>query len=204
MSSLGDKCHRRLWLQYHKGFREVFPARMLRLFGMGCIIEKIVVHDLRAAGFRVTGRQKTFKAFKGKLRGHCDGIIECLPESNKPHILEIKSASDKSFREFQTKGLSGHSYADKYVAQLHLYMGYAGLDRALFIVENKNDQSRYMERVRFDKEQFVELQAKADAIFTATAPPKGISDRTDWYECKFCFLNNGDACRKKWDGEAAF
>lgn len=201
MSSLGDMCHRRLWLEYHKGFKEAFPGRMLRLFKMGNTIEKIVISDLRAAGYRVTGRQQAFHDFGRRLRGHCDGIIEGLRESSRPHILEVKSASDKSFKEFQAKGLSGHSYADKYEAQLQMYMGYAGLDRALFVVENKNDQARYSERVRFDFHRFGELREKARNIINARLPPRGISDRPDWYQCKYCHLNNEVNCRKKWEGE---
>lgn len=199
MSEIGDTCTRRLWLKYHTDFAEVIPARVARLFRMGHTMEKLIIKDLKQAGFKVSAKQGRFKDWKGKFKGHCDGIAEGLPESSKPHILEIKSCNGKSFELFKKHGVKDHpSVGAKYWGQIQCYMGYAGLDRGLFIVENKDTSARYMERVKFEPEAFRLLKEKARLIIEAKEPPRGISNRPDWFECRFCGLNNESHCRKDW------
>jgi len=202
MSSIGEPCLRKLWLSYHTKEQEIFSGRMLRLFNMGQMIENRIVRQLRATGMTVTGRQLAFKDHNGKFRGHCDGILSGMPESSKPHILEIKSASDKYFKLFEKNGVE--ATAPKYTAQCQAYMGYAGLDRAVVIVENKNDSSLYMERIKFHHGQFEALREKAKMIIESPAPLKGISSNPAWWSCKFCNYNHEDACRKVWSGEIGF
>lgn len=204
MSDIGDPCSRRLWLKLHGKFHEKHSARVLRMFHTGTLIEKRIIRDLKAAKFKVYGTQREYSDFDGMLKGHCDGIIEGLPESSKPHLLEIKSASDKSFKEFQKNGVEKHSLGPKYWGQINLYMGYEGLERGLFLIENKDTGERYQERVHFDRGLFSTLVDKAGRIITAPAPPRGISERPDWWACKFCFLNHDGACRKVWQGEVGW
>ena len=195
MSEIGDECSRRLWLKFHGGFVPKFSAQMLRRFEMGHIIERCVVRDLKKAGYKVSGRQKVFKDFKDKFKGHCDGIVEGLEESSKPHILEVKSASDKWFKDFLKNGMMSNP---KYSGQHHCYLGYEGLDRGYFVLENKDNSQRYQERVKFDRSIFERMREKARLIIESKSPPTGISERPDWFQCRFCDLNNDQWCRKSW------
>jgi hypothetical protein len=205
MSEIGDECSRRLWLKYHTGAKEIFKPQLLRLFRTGKLLEEQIIKDLRAAGFTVSGQQEVFKDFDGKFKGHCDGIISGIPESKKEHILEIKTSNAKNFTKFQKSGIAAHEiYGAKYVAQAQCYMGYANLDRALFIIENKNTSERYQERLRFDRKLFQVIQEKARQIIESKFPPDGISIRQEYYKCQWCSFNNGDQCRKIWPGEPAF
>ena len=194
-SDIGDECSRRIWLKFHGGFTPTFSGRMLRVFDTGHLIERRIVRDLNRAGFKVSGRQLGFKDFKGRFRGHCDGIVEGLPESSKPHILEVKSSNDKNFKDFLKNGMLKN---ERYSSQIQVYMGYAGLDRGLFILENKDNSQRYQERVKFDRAIFERMREKARLIIESKSPPSGISERPDWWECKFCDLNNDQWCRKSW------
>lgn len=200
-SDIGDKCCRRLWIKFHTDYRPTFSGRVFRLLETGHIIERRVVRDLKRAGLKVSGRQLRFKDFGGKFKGHCDGIVEGLPESSKPHVLEVKSASDKYFKEFLKNGMLSN---EKYSAQIHLYQHYFGLDRGLFILENKNDSQRYQERVKLDRELVERMREKARIIIESKVPPRGISDRPDWFKCKMCPLNNEDWCRREWGGGTPF
>lgn len=206
MSEVGDKCQRKLWLKFHVGEPEKsIEAKLIRIFAIGDYIEKSVIKDLKTAGIAVDGRQRAFKDHKGKFQGHCDGIVTGLKESDKPHILEIKSANDKNFGLFKKDGVKNHpTYGDKYFAQAQLYMGYAGLDRCLFIIENKNTGERHMERLKFVHAMFEDLRGKAHAIITALSPPRGIHENPSWWECKFCQYNSDDWCRKTYKGEMLF
>ena len=207
MSEIGDSCARKLWLNYHTDRTSTASAQGLRIFGMGDLIETRIVRDLRRAGIKVnrsakgnTYLQTVYSSKKtsdnvylplGRFMGHSDGRVKGLPESSREHILEAKSCNDKSYKAFVKDGVEGHkTYGAKYTAQVQCYMGVSGIHRALFIIENKNTSERYMERVYFNQRIFTQLKAKAKAIIEATTPPSGISDRPDWYECKFCSHNN--------------
>lgn len=199
MSDAGDECSRRLWIKFHTDYRPELSGRVLRLFETGNIIERRVVRDLKKAGFKVSGRQLKFKDFGGKFKGHCDGIVEGLEESS-PHILEVKSASSRNYRDFIKHGIAAH---EKYHAQVNLYMHYAGLDRALFILENKDNSERYQERVKLDKGLVELLRAKAKAIIEAKSPPSAPWG-VDWFKCRMCNMNVDKWCRKEWGSASPF
>lgn len=205
MSSIGEDCCRKLWLELNSKTRPEFPAQVLRIFRIGNLIEQTIIDDLTNAGFALWGCQEGFSDFNGLFRGHLDSFISGLIETSKPHVLEIKSSNDKNFNLFKKDGIKAHPiYGAKYYAQSQCYMGYSNTDRALFIVENKNNGSRYRERIRFVRKDFEDLRLKAEMIILAKYPPRGISSRPDWFKCKFCNFNDDVSCRKKWSGEPAF
>ena len=204
MSEVGHDCSRYLWLKVHEGFRDTFEGRLYRIFDTGDIIETRIVRDLRKAGYKVNRGKKanSFSDLDDKFRGHSDGIISGLIESKKKHILEIKSMNDKNFKKFLKEGIEvSHP---KYYAQAQLYMGYAEIQRALFVVENKNDSTRRQERIVFSGRIYRDLWEKAFDIIHSQAPPNGISEDPTWWKCRFCQANNSEWCRKRWEGERAF
>ncbi len=184
MSSIGKPCERSLWLQCHGADRDPIDGQLARRFDCGHATETRVLADLRAAGYTITGEQGEFSDFDGRFRGHCDGIIHGLSKSHPERLLEIKSANDASFKNFQRHGLKSKPV---YEAQMQCYMGYGGHERGLFVVENKNNQELYTERVCFDRAAFEALKAKAKRILDAPEPPKKTSDES---ECRYgCSYN---------------
>ena len=188
MSAIGEPCGRKLWLDFHGHARRPIEGRLARVFDMGHAVEARVIADLRLAGLEVDGEQLTFSDFDGRFMGHCDGIVHNV--TKKPHILEIKSANDASFANFESKGVKASN--PKYYAQLQCYMGYADLARALFVVENKNDQRLYFERVKFDPIFFEALRTKAWNILIGDAPPAKVDD---YVTCHY-FCDFRDACEE--------
>ena len=187
LSEIGNPCMRYLWYRHH-GF-SVAPAqgRTLRLFNLGNVIEAHLIEDLRSAGYMVTCQQCTveFSDNGTVLLGHIDGIIEGLPESSKPHLLEIKTAGDKSFKEL-VKARSYEKWNPKYKAQIHAYMIGLKLKRCLSVVYNKNTSEIYSERIRLDKDYAVNLLID---VFHATQqpnPPERKCPNAAWYEAKMC------------------
>jgi hypothetical protein len=110
-----------------------------------------------------------------------------LIESSQPHILEIKSANAKSFKQFKDKGVKEHS--PRYYGQVQCYMHYAGLKRAIFIIENKDSSELLQERIHYNESDFQMLREKAADIIEAKVAPRGISVRADFFICKFCSWN---------------
>jgi len=187
LSEVGNPCMRYLWYRHH-GFSMVStPGQTLRLFNLGNVLEDHIVEDLRAAGYRVSCQQRTveFSDNGTTLRGHIDGIIENLPESSKPHLLEIKTAGEKSFKEL-LKAKSYEKWNPKYKGQIHVYMTGLKLHRCLVVVYNKNTSEIYSERIKIDKQYAVDLLCDVFAAIQQPAPPERLCPNAAWYLAKWC------------------
>jgi len=178
MSEIGGACSRKIWLKFRGVSGGRIPGQTIMLFSLGDRIEEEVIKWLEKAKYRISDRQLTFSGHNGFFRGHCDGIIHRV--SSHPHILEIKSANDKSFKAFKKYGVREKS--EQYYAQMQCYMGYSKKVRALFVVMNKNNSEIYTERIKFDRNYFQELDKKAlEIIQSISIPPK-----TENSLCFFC------------------
>lgn len=199
-SAIGKPCLRQHWYSFRWAKQPDFSGRLYRVFQSGHLQEPRVYADLRAIGCDVYSvNPVTNKQFGWSepstghhFRGNADGIVTGLPQAPKaPHILEIKTASDKYFREMQKSGVK--QAKPEHWAQMQSYMrwsiaefGEDGCKRAIYIVVNKDNDDIYTERLEYDAQAAQEIVDKALAIITATEPPVGISTDPTWYECKFC------------------
>jgi CRISPR/Cas system-associated exonuclease Cas4 (RecB family) len=199
-SAIGKPCLRQHWYSFRWSKPAEFSGRLYRVFQSGHLQEPRVYADLRAIGCTVydtdpaTGRQFGWSegSTNDHFRGNADGIVLGLPQAPKtPHILEIKTASDKYFREMEKSGVK--KAKPEHWAQMQMYMKWSidqfkedGCTRAIYIVVNKDNDDIYTERLEFDKEEAQGIIDKALAIIEATEPPVGISTDPSWYECKFC------------------
>lgn len=189
-SQIGKKCSRELWYQFRWAASPEFNGRMRRLFEHGEKEEERVVANLRAIGATVydidpsTGKQFTFTAFGGHFGCSLDGAAQGIPESSKWHVTEFKTANDKSFKKTAKAGVE----SDKPVhyAQMQIGMHLSGMERALYIVVNKNDDDMYGERIEYKLKVATSLLDRAERIIFAEEPPERISDNPAWWECKFC------------------
>jgi len=195
MSTFGTECDRALWYAWRKAHPpEVFDGRKLRLFATGHREEARLIEDLRAIGVRIeevdpqTGEQWAVSSLGGHLRGHLDGIATNVPDAPKTaHVLECKTHGDKSYKELIKHGVEkskpGH------YAQMQLYMHHEGVDRALYVAVNKNDDSIFTQRVAYDRQVAERLIGRARRIIQATnAPAKLFDDPTSKaaFVCQWC------------------
>lgn len=189
MSGLGHQCSRYLWLQFRWCYTSVISARLSRLFQRGHNEEEHVVRLLERIGCKcegVTTNQTEYEGLEGHLKGHSDGTVIGVPEAPKTmHVLEIKTANDKSFKALKKKGVLESKPI--YFAQVQLYMHFSGLTRALHLTVNKNDDNIYVERIKYYKHFAEEMIEKAYTILTSKIPMavRRPYSRT-WYECKWC------------------
>jgi hypothetical protein len=190
MSEIGDSCLRRLWFKAHRRRVESSPDNpwLPRIFEHGHFTEEKIINELKAMGHAITDQQKELTALDGQVKGHIDGIIKY---KGRLRLLEIKSANDAGFKKLKTKTVMSDR---RYYAQLQLYMGRLGLGTAIFIVENKNNQELYVERVHYVRERENEFLEIAESILAAQAPGPRLEKKT---ECYFC----GFACHCKEENE---
>jgi len=199
-SAIGKPCLRQHWYSFRWSKPAQFSGRLYRVFQSGHLQEPRVYADLSSIGCTVyqinptTGKQWSFTepATGHHFQGNADGIITGLPQAPKsPHLLEIKTASDKMFKEMQKIGVKRAK--PEHYAQMQIYMkwsidefGADGCQRALYFVVNKDNDDIYTERIEFDKCEAQAIIAKAMAVITSVEPPVGVSTDPTWFECKFC------------------
>jgi CRISPR/Cas system-associated exonuclease Cas4 (RecB family) len=181
-STFGTECDRAFWYSFRLAHEpEQLTGRKLRLFATGHREEERIIADLRSAGIEITGQQTKFSALGGHLKGHLDGIATKVPEAPKArHVLEVKTHNDKSFKALLKSGVAiskpGH------YAQMQLYMHHTGIDRALYVAVNKNDDSLYVERVHYDKAAADRLIKRAERTINTDVAPS----RMESFACAWC------------------
>lgn len=190
-SFLGEECVRQIWLDWRGFAREQFEGRMLRLFETGHLQEARIVEDLRRAGFAVwdkqeDGRQYEFRDGSGHFVTKVDGVVKDVPESGKPHLLEVKTHNKNSFSSLTKKGVQ--EAKPTHYAQMQISMALGGFARALYVAVCKDDEQFYVERIKEDKAEQDKLKAKITKLVEARLRPAGISDDGSSFGCKFCSM----------------
>lgn len=188
-SMLGHACDRWLWLSFRWMVREKFPGRIRRLFRRGQNEEATIIADLEAIGC-VMREQPPGEQHRVSLGGHVSGSIDAivergLPESpNKPHVVEMKTHSKKSFDMLERDGVQKSK--PLHYTQVQTYMHGTGIDRALYVAVCKDDDRLYTERVRYDREHAERAIKRGQMLAIVDEIPPPLSTDPGWYECKFC------------------
>lgn len=190
-SQIGHPCDRKLYYAFRWAVKPQHSGRIHRLFARGHREESVFEDLLRAAGITVvtvdpdTGKQYSFSELGGHFGGSMDGTGKGLPEAPKTwHVLEYKTHSAKSFAKLKKEGVQAAK--PEHYAQLQSYMRWTGLERALYLAVNKDDDDLYGERVKFDREEAERLAVRAKRIIESPTPAPRISEDPAWYLCKFC------------------
>lgn len=200
-SEIGKVCDRALWYSFRWATDKKHPGRILRLFDRGVRAEERFFEELKRIGATVydrdpkTNEQIRFEAHGGHFGGSCDAVARGIPyEPDQWAIVECKTHSARSFAELVKLGVKA-AKPEHYV-QMQIYMGLSkGIERALYIAENKDTDDLYDEWVQFDGETFKTHLERAKKIIEMSSPPPGISEDPSWYQCKFC--DHKDICHKK-------
>jgi len=187
ISGIGDPCSRKLWYGFRLCSVIKITKRQKRLFMRGHYEEPIIQNDLRKAGIIChvnKDNQPEVTCGNGHIKGHIDDVLTNIPDAPKtPHLGEYKTHNDKSFKTLLSKGMK--SSKPTHYAQMICYMHLMKLKRGLYVGVNKNDDSRYYERIS-DNSDFAEsLIKKGQDIIGTEIPPKKIGNST-WFECKWC------------------
>ena len=189
-SLIGHACERYLWMTFHWVDSKKFPGRMLRLFETGSLAEARFVANLKRIGVEVhdttpDGKQWRVSDLGGHFAGSMDGAARGFPEAPKAWaVIEFKTHGDKSFNELLKKQVQAAK--PQHYAQMQVYMGLTGMDRAMYMAVNKNTDELYCEWIHFDPVEFAKLQARAERVIRANEPPLRISNDPSWFVCKMC------------------
>ena len=189
-SVIGHRCDRFLWFVFRWVAADALTGRMVRLLDRGHREEDRIIDSLASAGFEITDRQSVV-SWGGHFGGHTDGVIRGLLEAPlTPHLLEVKTSNRKNFERLQEKGV--RAAKPEHYAQMQVYMRGMALERAFYIVENKDDDDVYGDRIALDREFADRMIARGVRITTATneAP-----DRAPYREHPPCCYTSKDGTR---------
>ncbi len=186
VGELGAECDRSLYYSFHWATpAEQVDGRKVRIFRRGDLEEVRLIEDLERIGVEVFGQQDRIRLLAGHIRGKADGRLVGLPEAPKTeHLFEAKSSNEANFKKLQKEGCA--KAQPKHFVQCQLGMHAFGLTRAAYVVTNKNDETIYLERINYDFEFCVRLLARAERIVRAGEPPSRISEKPDFFGCRFC------------------
>ena len=189
-SLIGHACERFLWLTFRWVDAKKFDGRMLRLFKAGQDFEPRIVAELRRIGVEVhevgpDGKQWRVSDIGGHFGGSMDGAARGFAEAPKTWaVTEYKTHNAKSFADLIKQGV--RKSKPQHWAQMTVYMGLTGMERAMYIGENKDTSELYTEWVHFDADEFAKLKARAERVIRAAEPPLRISEDPSWWTCKLC------------------
>jgi hypothetical protein len=191
-SIIGRHCERSIYYSFRWTNDPQFPSRILRLFESGFREESRIIKNLRDIGITVysqdpdSGTQINFKEPTfGHFSGSVDGIAQGFEEAPKAwHILECKTSSSKAFNKLVKEGVEAAK--PEHHSQMMVYMHWAKLDRAYYLVCCKEDDRLYGERVYFDKEEAQRLVDKARRVIFSDTPPERITSSAGNFQCRFC------------------
>ena len=198
VSQLGIECDRQLYYKYHKPDLDVIKEpRIQSIFAFGFLVEKYILGLLIESGlevFDVDEEGKQFEVvYEDKIKGHIDAVIKGIPESTKPHLLEIKSMNDSNFKRLEKEGLE-HGFHEYYI-QMICYIFLFKLENGLFIAMNKNDCNIYTERIKSDNivaESY--LKRGLEIVNTKELPDRKYKDK-HFFKCRMC--NFAEECWKE-------
>lgn len=186
VGEIGGECDRALWYALHWCAQpEKIEGRKLSIFRTGDMWEDRMVADLGAIGVEVFGQQDRIRLVGGHVRGKIDGrALGIIEAPATEHLMEFKSSNAKGFKLIVKDGVK--KAKPLHFGQLQIGMHAFGLQRAGYMVTNKDDDERYFERVKYDSEYCLRRLAMAERIIRSDAPPTGISEDPAFFGCMFC------------------
>jgi len=203
-SQIGKPCPRHLWYNFRWITHKVFSGRMYRLFQRGHREEAYINEFLEGIGCIVTlfdddnlhekdkgKRQIRINDHEGHFGGSIDGKLQ-LPEryAIKQDVIflsEFKTKSTSKFAKLQLNGVQLEEH--EHFCQMSVYAHKLGLQYALYLSVNKNNDDLHVEIVKLDPYLGQEMLDKAGRIIWSQTPPNKISASPTFFECKWCDSN---------------
>jgi hypothetical protein len=200
MSGLGRSCERQIWSDFRWAAPRVETAEGIRRIEDGFRGEDVQADRLRAVEGVIlmtvdpeTGRQWRFEDVAGHVAGHMDGAIVGLIQAPKTwHVWEHKQVAEaKQSKLEKLKAELGEKNAlaqwdPVYFAQAQIYMHHAGLERHYMTVASPGGRRTVSVRTDYDAAFALRLVAKARRIVEAPRPPGRVSEKPEWFECRWC------------------
>ena len=198
MSQIGDECWRKLFYSFRHAAKRSISASGIRAIEDGFTQEDIMALRLRKIpGVELithpNGSQIEFKGHDGHFSGHADGMVRGLEESPENwHVWEHKSVNEAKFKTLAKLKEAGEKKALEawdpvYYAQALCYMHYSEVHKHFLTVSTPGGRDYMSIRTDYKKGAAKNVIDKAkQIIFDNWIAPVGLSDKKEFYKCKWC------------------
>lgn len=188
-SEIGHECSRYLWYKFRWFRHEYFSARNGRLFNRGHREEARMQEFLRETGFQLLSNTQYEKQERiSDHQGHFGGSLD---------DLWAHPDFGTGLCEFKTSGTGARKFGDLlergvrlakpvHWAQMCVYGFKRGLQYAIYMVANKNDDDLHIEFVELDHQLGDLMVKRAGDIIWSQQPPERCSSSPSYWLCKFC------------------
>lgn len=194
-SQIGKSCNRELWYAFRwvkkpkEETQKHNEGQMLRLLNRGHREEPAMIRWLQLAGCIIENdpqHQVTVSAVGGHFGGSIDntGFLPPKFQISKRIGFEFKTANIKNFAATKKKGVKLGK--PDHWAQMCVYGFLANIEYFLYVVVNKDNDELYFELVKIDMSYGQHMVDKAAVIISAKIPPIKISERPEYFGCKWC------------------
>jgi CRISPR/Cas system-associated exonuclease Cas4 (RecB family) len=147
--SSAGKCPRSIQLTMAGVLRSEHEARILRIFDTGHDMHAKYGRYFDSMGILLSKEEDVLYERDGVvIKGNCDYVIK--DDTNRPHILELKSINSRGFNELWVKG----EPVVNHKLQWNVYSGCLRIPLGEILYENKDDQNMKVFSVGFDEAQF--------------------------------------------------
>lgn len=189
VGEIGNPCDRALYYNLRwASAPEQIEGRKVSIFRTGDMWEERMVADLEAIGVEVWGQQQKIREVAGHVRGKIDGRAVGLIEAPvTEHLMEFKSSNTKAFAKIKKDGV--RKAKPLHFAQCQIGMHALALTRAGYMVTNKDDDERHLERLEYDHEYCIRTLARAERIIFNDEPPARLHEDPNAkmaFECGWC------------------
>lgn len=202
VSLIGGDCMRLIQYVFRWAAKENFDGQKYRLFNRGHREEPMVFEMLRGTGWQVYDKDpSTEKQYRMRgVAGHYGGSVDAVaipPErfgiGNVPILVSVKTSKAGSiFNKMRDEPINVS--APNYWAQENGY-GYGfGINWAMWIIVNKNDDEIAVKIQKLDPNYGRQLEQKAERIVFADKPLERISKSPAMSTCTNCFFK--EHCHK--------
>ena len=201
-SRIGAPCSRQLFYEFHWVAPSTFKPKTYLNFDDGHYSEDKVAGILK----QIPGvdlytrdekeRQISYSDFGGHFGISVDGMILGILQAPLTwHIWEHKCVSEKRFRDFKRKKekvgekQTLEEWDETYFGQAQVYMGLSKKKRHYLTVATAGTRDLTSCRTEYQPAKFKALMEKSREIIFSEKPPPPISDKADYYICRWCNFN---------------
>lgn len=154
------------------------------------IPEHIMLADLLGYKLKQWRISNHSNHFGGSLDGKAWPPLE-VPGVKTQLLLEFKTHNKDSFAKLIKARVDKEPSPVKKIkpehwAQMQTYMEHEDLDAALYCAVCKDNDDRYYELVRRDREAGQKYIERAHRIIYSVTAPDRVGKHPSWFECKFC------------------
>jgi len=198
MSEIGTECKRQLFYSFRKAKKRVLDQKSVKAIEDGHLQESLMANQLRILPLielhtEENGDQIGFSDIDGHFCGHVDGMIKGIEQDIlKWFVWEHKSVNEKKFSQLvkicEEKGekLSLKEWDYVYYCQAIMYMHYSGVGLHYLTVTTPGGRDDFDCITEYDSRIATILIEKANDIISSTLPPARLSDKREFYKCKWC------------------